>query len=438
MSTPVDAPGAADPSAPGFRVDVDQNPHLPVGSGRVDAVVTVRGDGGADGGAAPDRVELLLVDCSGSMQYPMDKMREAVRATVAAIDTLADGVAFAVVAGTERARMCFPADRVGTVRADAASRAAAARAVRGLVPDGGTAIGTWLTLARALAEQHPGAVRHAILLTDGRNEHEEPGGLERAVAACAGVLTCDARGVGTDWEVAELRVVADGLLGTVDIVADPADLAADFAAMARASMGKTRAEVVLRLWTPAGAAVRFLKQVAPEVADLTARRVASGERTGDYPLGAWGEEERDYHLAVDVPPGEVGREKLAARVVVLSGESVLGQGLVRASWTDDGALSARISRRVAHYTGQAELADAIAAGLAARKDGDVATATARLGRAAVLAAESGNDATARLLARVVEVDEETGTARLRAGVAAADEMALDARSTKTARVQRPG
>jgi hypothetical protein len=53
-----------------------------------------------------------------------------------------------------------------------------------------------------------------------------------------------------------------------------------------------------------------------------------------------------------------------------------------------------------------------------------------------LARESGNDGTAKLLNRVIEVDEHTGTARLRRDVAAADEMALDARSTRTARVRK--
>ena len=74
--------------------------------------------------------------------------------------------------------------------------------------------------------------------------------------------------------------------------------------------------------------------------------------------------------------------------------------------------------------------------LAARKNGDIPTATAKLGRAMELAKESGNEGTAKLLGQVFEVDEHTGTARLRRDVAAADEMALDARSTRTARVRK--
>jgi hypothetical protein len=109
---------------------------------------------------------------------------------------------------------------------------------------------------------------------------------------------------------------------------------------------------------------------------------------------------------------------------------------IRAVWTDDLALSTRINPHVAHYTGQAELAAAIDEGLEARRAGDHDTATARLGRAAQLAADSGNDGTLRLLAKVVDlVDATTGTVRLRRDVEAADEMALDTRSTKTVRVR---
>jgi len=131
---------------------------------------------------------------------------------------------------------------------------------------------------------------------------------------------------------------------------------------------------------------------------------------------------------------------LAARVSLVmnspSGPQVLGQGLVRAIWTDDEALSTKINQRIAHYTGQAELAEAIQDGLEARKQGDEETATAKLGKAAALAHGSGNEDTARLLAKVVDVvDEKTGTVRLKKTVDDADEMALDTRSTKTVRVR---
>ncbi|HVT70307.1 MAG TPA: hypothetical protein VHF26_21360, partial [Trebonia sp.] len=134
-------------------------------------------------------------------------------------------------------------------------------------------------------------------------------------------------------------------------------------------------------------------------------------------------------------------EMLAARISLIAssaaGEQNLGQGLVRATWTEDEVLSTRISNGVAHYTGQAELADAIAEGLEASKRGDEEVATSRLGRAVQLAHAAGNEDTARLLSKVVDVvDEATGTVRLKRKVDAADEMALDTRSVKTVRVKK--
>ena len=66
-------------------------------------------------------------------------------------------------------------------------------------------------------------------------------------------------------------------------------------------------------------------------------------------------------------------------------------------------------------------------------------ATTKLGRAVQLASEAGNDATTKLLAQVVEIDNaETGTVRLKRDAEVLDVMALDTRSTKTTRVRPAG
>ncbi|MFJ3765222.1 VWA domain-containing protein [Streptomyces sp. NPDC090082] len=435
------------PTAPRFSVDVYQNEFLPEGGRDVSAIVTVTSTGGgttggfASGGPAAAGV-VLMVDCSGSMDYPATKMRGAREATAAAVDTLRDGTRFAVVAGTHLAKEVYPGNG-GLAVADARTRAEAKESLRRLSAGGGTAIGTWLRLADRLLSSAELTIRHGILLTDGRNEHETPEELRAALDACAGRFTCDARGVGTDWEVKEVTGIASALLGTADIVADPAGLAADFTAMMEHAMGKGVADVGLRLWTPVGVEILFVKQVAPTVEDLTGRRTEAGPRAGDYPTGSWGDESRDYHVSVRVPQAAVGQEMLAARVSLIAPDPTggdprpLSQGLVRAVWTDDLAMSTSINPQVAHYTGQAELADVIQQGLDARKSGDRDGATAKLGRAVQLAAASGNADTAKLLSKVVDVvDAATGTVRLKAKVAEADEMTLETRSTKTVRVKR--
>ncbi|MFJ8104505.1 VWA domain-containing protein [Streptomyces sp. NPDC096132] len=441
-------------NVPQFSVDVYQNEYLPEGGREVNAIVTVTATGGGTVGAAaaaphlyapgqgPSAAVAIMVDCSGSMDYPATKMRNARDATAAAVDTLRDGTHFAVIGGTHVAKEVYPGGGRLAV-ADPTTREQAKQALRRLSAGGGTAIGTWLRLAGRLLSSADVAIRHGILLTDGRNEHESAADLKAALDDSAGVFTCDARGVGTDWEVKEVTGIASALLGTADIVADPTGLAADFTQMMETAMGKEVADVALRLWTPVGTTIKFVKQVAPTVEELTERRTEAGPRAGDYPTGSWGDESRDYHVCVEVPAAHVGQEMLAARVSLVvpqpggAVQNLGSQGLVRAVWTDDMAASTSINPQVAHYTGQAELAEVIQQGLDLRKSGDMDGATAKLGRAVQLASVSGNADTAKLLAKVVDVvDATTGTVRLKAKVAEADEMTLETRSTKTVRVKK--
>jgi hypothetical protein len=374
-------------SPPGFTVDIDQNPYLPAGGHDVSAVVTVTaeasGDTPPEPGTAAASAEIIIVDRSGSMRENR-KIVQACAATVAAVDVIRDGTWFAIIGGARYAHSVYPA-KGSMALADERTREEAKQAARKLQIRGGTAMSTWLRLAHRMFQSCPATLRHAILLTDGDNL-EPQRKLAAAIALCEGTFRCDCRGVGTDWQVSELRKISTALLGTVDIVPDPEGLAADFEEMMRGAMSKRLPDVSLRVWTPQQATVRFVKQVAPAIDDLTARRVQSGPQVAG---------------------------------------------------THDEELSTRINRRVAHYAGQQELADAIQEGLEASKRGDGESATARLGRAVALAHQAGNEDTARLLAKVVDVvDEATGTVRLKKKVEAADEMALDTRSTKTVQVKK--
>jgi hypothetical protein len=440
---------------PNFAFEINQNEFLAAGVREVHAVVTLTA-AAADGGtsAAPahgssaagvsggglDSVEVIIIDCSGSMDYPRTKMMASKEATKVAIDTLSDGAYFAVVAGTEGARVVYPGGG-RLLRADYQTRAQAKEAVSRLSANGGTAMGRWLALANRVFEAHPHAIKHAILLTDGKDESETPADLARAIQASIGVFTADCRGIGEDWEVGELRKIADALLGTVGIVREPARLAEDFREMTANSMGKEVADVALRLWAPKGAVVRYVKQVSPTLADLSDKRVpGDNPLTGDYPTGAWGAESREYHICVEVEPGNIGQEKLAGRVQLVAkdsgGATLLGEDKIRAVWTADEDLSTRINGRVAHYTGQAEMAQAIQEGLDAQKVGDLDTATARLGRALDLAVESGHEDTVKMLRKVTEVDPATSKVRAKAKVDKGDAMELDVVSTKTVRAKR--
>lgn len=422
---------------PAFKLEIDQNKYLSLDGREVHAVLTVGSTGEAVAQAGPsEAAEVIIVDTSGSMSG--GKIREARQAAATAVQALRDGVYFAVVAGTESAKVVYPGG-TGMARASAATRAEAVRAVNRLSAHGGTAIGEWLKLAGHLLSGHPNAIKHALLMTDGQN-NERPDVFAGVLQAWSGTFVCDSLGVGDDWVPAELRKIAEAMLGTFDFVRNQADLPEFFRRLTQASMSKTLAELSLRVWVPQTAKLKFVKQVSPTLLDLTGKRADVNPLTGDYPTGSWGAEEREYHLCVEVPPGQVGQEIRAGWVKLVRPDTqeVVASGNVLAQWTDDLAQSTQINRKVAHYTGQAELHELIQDGLSARAAGDVERATARLARAKQLAAESGREDTARLLEKVVEVDPATGTAKLRRNVDKSDEIELDTGSVRTSRLRKDG
>jgi hypothetical protein len=422
-----------------FSAEVYQNEFLPDGGSDVHAIVTINCEGAGEAGrsGSGDAGEIVIVDSSGSMGA--DKILAAQHAAAAALDQILDGVWFAVITGNHEARLAYPSMAgLGMVRMDEQTRAAAKYAIGDFEPGGGTAMGTWLALATQVFATVPGlAQKHAILLTDGINQHETPQQLTANIEAARGQFQCDCRGVGVDWHVGEVRRIATTLLGSVDLIASAENMAADFEQIMRQSMGRGVAEAWLRVWAPQGAQVLFVRQVSPTVDDLTPRRAEVNALTSAYPTGSWGDESRDYHVAVRLAAKAVGQEQLAARVQLAIGSDVVAQGLVKAMWSGDDTLTTRIDPAVAHYTGQAELADAIQEGLAAKASGDTATATTKLGRAVQLAEETGNDEATTRLKKIVEIDDAaTGKVQLRRSVDKLDEMALDTASTKTTRVKK--
>lgn len=422
-----------------FSAAVYQNEFLPDGGTDVQAIVSIQCSGAGDAGAAGQQVgEIIIIDTSGSMSED-NRIGAAKQGALAALAEIRDGTWFAVVSGNGAAFLAYPNVRSGPglVVMDPRTRAEAAGAIGALGAAGGTVISTWLDLAGTLFTSVPQVTqRHALLLTDGEN-NEPDHVLDEAIARATGYYQCDCRGVGTDWKVGEIRRIAQALLGTVDIIPGAAEMQQQFRAIMQASMARGVADARLRVWAPLGSQVVFVRQVLPTVEDLTTRRTSVNDLTGDYPTGAWADESRDYHVSIRLAAKALGQEQLAARVQIVVGGEVRAQGLVKAKWSDDTSLTARIDKQVAHYTGQTELATAIQEGLAARAAGNEELATTKLGRAVQLAAETGNDEATSKLRKVVEVeDAEAGTVRLKKSVDKIDEMALDTASTKTTRVRK--
>lgn len=422
-----------------FTSAVFQNEFLPDGGTDVNAIVTIdcvgAGAAGQTGSGAAG--EVIIVDTSGSMGET--NMRAAKQAAMVAVDAILDGTFFAIIAGNHKAYLAYPMVQTGPgmVQMNPQTRRLAKDAISYFRSDGGTAIGSWLNLTRALFDSvGPLSQKHAILLTDGENHNETPQQLDAAIRNCLGQFQADCRGVGVDWKVEEIRKIAQALLGSVDIIPSGVDMPAVFADLMHKSMGRGVADAQLRVWVPQGAQILFVRQVSPTVEDLTGRGIPVNPLTQAYPTGSWGDESRDYHLSVRLPAKAVGQEQLAARVQLGLGPTIVAQGLVKARWSSDASLTTRISPEVAHYTGQTELATAIQEGLAAKAAGDDRTATTKLGRAIQLATQTGNEEATSRLRKVVDVEDAgTGTVRLKRQVEKADEMALDTASTKTTRIR---
>jgi len=260
-----------------YTAEAFQNEFLALGATEVNSIVTVTSSGAEGGRRTAGATEIIIVDASGSMQAE-GRITAARQAAKAAVECIDDGVHFAIIAGVSTAQQLFPAPGQLAVSSPE-SRDEAKRSIERLQASGGTAIGAWLLLAAQLFGLRPGDIAHAILLTDGENG-ERHGYLETVLDSIAGKFVCDARGVGVHWKVAELRKIAEAMLGTVDIVAKPADLTAAFQQMMTAAMGKTSGDVQLKVWTPVNSTVRFVKQVLPEMLDLTGKRVDDGPRAG--------------------------------------------------------------------------------------------------------------------------------------------------------------
>ena len=425
-----------------FHLEAFQNPYLSAGTTRVDAVLTISAladnEGAASPGAASGIVVGIIIDSSGSMQG--DRIESVRHATRKAIALLGEQMFFFVVRFSSSAELVYPLSP-----ANEAHKTRADMAVRGIAAGGGTAMSTGLDLAREQFSQLQGAIRQALFLTDGKNDAGDEARLDGVLNRCEGVFQCECRGIGTDFQGNQLRKISGKLLGTKLERLEPSTIEADFVATIQAASRRGVGDVRLRLWTPKTARIVAVKQVSPEIAVLTDRGTPVDAQSTDYPTGAWGSESRDYYVAIEMnAPGDIGDEMLAVRPsLVFEADSVTQEiknpaARILASWTGDEALSARINPQVAHYTGQAELAQAIQEGLEARAKGDTESATRLLGRAAKLAAESGNNETTSRLKKVVDiVDEHEGTVRLKQAVQKADEMDLDLGSSRTARAKRP-
>ncbi|CAN5285277.1 VWA domain-containing protein [soil metagenome] len=417
-----------------FKIETFQNPYLACDSNRVDAIISVASHRSAKRISRRTLVEGIIVDTSGSMY---GERIQAVQGALQKVITALDPESYFFILGFGgTVRKFMPLSK-----ATQSMKLLAINSTRNIEVRGDTVMSSAFAKAREQFEEMPDCIHHAMFLTDGQNNLNDESQLDAELIKCDGIFQCDCRGVGTDWQPKQLQKIARRLLGTATIIPHATGIAADFYETVRNAMEREVSNVRLRLWMPKTSRLISVKQMSPEILSLTERGKPVDTQTSDFPTGAWGNESRDYHLAISVPPGESGDEMLAGKVSLVYEEGtvevVSPPGRIIAAWTEDESLSARINAQVAHFTGQSELAEAIQKGLEMREKGYFDVATKLLGKAAKIAADSGNEETTRRLAKVVDIiDAHEGTVRLKKFVAKADEMDLDLGSTRTARKNR--
>lgn len=360
----------------------------------------------------------------------MDIAKLAVRKSIDLID---EGNLFGIVSFSSYPQIIWPLKP-----ATAANKEMAHNAVKRLNAGGGTEMSKALFTVLDMISSLRDTMVHAQFVTDGQNETSDRKELENAINQCEGKLQCDCWGIGTDWEPKELRNISNRLLGTADAVPDPQRLEETFRAALKRTMSKGIGDVRLRIQAPKSVKIVTIKQVSPEIVDLSQLVKKVDDKNTDIPLGAWGNEEREYQIAFELQPQPEGEEMMAGRPKIVfteNGQEIVVDGdRIVAAWSSDISVTSRINEQVAHYTGQEELANSIKEGLEAKSRGDVDSATVLLGKAAKIAAESGNEEVTARLKKVVDiVDADQGTVRLKANAGKAAELELDMGGTMTIR-----
>jgi len=420
-----------------FKIDNYYNPNLAVGGSRLDAILSVTAsDSSANTvGKGSNKAIIFVIDVSGSMgEY--NKMEMAKLAVRRSINLLEENSMFGVIAFSSSPRVITSLCMVTSTTKEMADER-----VKRLSPNGGTYMSAAMEEVLQMIKGLSNMMVHVQFVTDGQNDSSDNRNLEQVLDLCEGKFQCDCWGIGTDWRPNEIRNISNRLLGSADAVPDSEKLESHFKAALERAMSKGVGDVRLRLQVPKIVKVTTIKQVSPVIVDLSKLSKRIDEKNIDIPLGAWGDENREYQVAFELQPQGDGEEMMACRPKIVyteEGQEVVVDGdRVVAVWSSDASRTSRINEQVAHYSGQEELAESIDEGLKAKARGDIDSATMLLGRAAKIAVESGNEEVTMRLKKVVDiVDVEQGTVRLKKEANKAADLELDMGGTMTIR-RRP-
>ncbi len=397
-----------------FNIHAYHNPYLQVGQTNLQAVLTVSVQQGLDLAPAPLALAIAL-DKSGSMDGA--KMRAARDGAIKIIQSLDPNISFMVVAFNERAKIIVP-PTAGTPK----NKQQAIDAIQHSVfASGGTCMSYALdTIVQHFGQDTSRALK-ILFLTDGRNEGEQRKDLDRAIENCRRTqASISAWGIGTDWDEAELRHMAEATHGSADIIPTPQQVEAAFTNAFMEMRNTSITSARLRLWSPAGVKIKRFEQVYPTIISMGLEPDPTNAHQQVVSLGSFAAgDQRDYLLDLEVPVHDPGQQFLMVRPSVAyfaasnseQEEKAVQDGWVFVQWNEDSRLAAQIEEHIAHYTHQEDLLRNLKEGQAALAAGDNAKATRMLGEALAISERTGNERITHLLSQLIQRDGK-GTIQL--------------------------
>ena len=396
-----------------FTLAAYNNPYLRLNQNTMQAVLSLTLDAATNVAPVPLALGIAL-DRSGSMEGA--KMRAARDGAIKVVQSLDATMTFLVVTFNENARVVF-----GPALASPDNKERAVRALQTVYANGGTRMSSALNLIVDQFGKNQARATKILFLTDGKNEGEHRNSLDQAVDHCtAASININAWGVGTDWDAAELRHMADATHGTADIIPTPRQIEAAFIASFSEMRKIAITNARLQLWTPNGVKITQIQQVYPSIAPLGMEPDPTNPRQQIVGIGSFVPgEQHDYLLNIEMPVYPPGQQFMMARPSVryfVGGkdeveEKSVREGWIFVQWTEDATLASQIETHIAHYTNQEELAHYIKEGQVALSSGDSEKATRLLGKALEISQRTGNAQITRLLDNIVQRDAN-GTIRL--------------------------
>ena len=290
-----------------FTITAYNNQYLRLNQNTMQAVLSIGVDADASLAPAPLAIAIAL-DHSGSMDG--ERMSAARDGAIKVVQALDETMTFLAVTFNNDARIIF-----GPAPGTPENKRRAVQSLQNVYANGGTRMSTALNAIVGKLGQDQTRATKILFLTDGKNEGEKRATLNQAIAHCAAVnISVSAWGVGTDWDAAELRYMADATHGSADIIPTPQQIAPAFSTafseMRKTAITNTR----LFLWSPVGVAIKHIQQVYPSIAPLDMQLDAANPRQRIVTLGSFAAaEQHEYLCDLEIPIYTPGQQFLMLR-----------------------------------------------------------------------------------------------------------------------------